>query len=130
MQRSSISQSQAFSSLLPLRSLRLRVSALSLCLPVLLFASILLLSPLARAQFIKPAQIDFKTILTPPPAPDSDQTKKEIETILAFQQSRTPQDEARAKSEVTMSPWIMSGVLGPSFNPDDLPLTTKFLTEI
>jgi len=101
-----------------------------LSLPALLLATLISFPASLHAQFLAPASLDFKSILTPPPAPDSDQTKQEIEKILSLQQSRTPEEIARAKSEVTMSPWILSGVLGSTFNPDDLPLTAKFLTQI
>jgi acid phosphatase (class A) len=99
----------------------------------ILFASAIvapIASPVLLAQFVQTGSVDFKQILTPPPAQDSDATKQEIDAILALQQSRTPQEEARAKSEATMTVWIFSGVLGSKFNPDDLPETTKFLIQV
>jgi acid phosphatase (class A) len=84
----------------------------------------------AADTYIKPDEINIKSILPPPPAKDSDQTKHEIEQLLKLQATRTDADIARIKSEVKMTPFLFSEVLGPKFNPDDLPVTTKFLVKV
>jgi acid phosphatase (class A) len=79
--------------------------------------------------FLSPDSINFKTLLTPPPANDSVQTHDEIAWMLELQNTRTPEQIARAKNEVRLNVFLFSNVLGSWFNPDDLPLTTKFLRQ-
>ena len=77
-----------------------------------------------------PADFDFKTILTPPPKPDSDQGRQEIDQLLKLQDQRTAQDVKRIASETKMTPFLFSEVLGSWFNPDDLPTTATFLAKV
>jgi len=79
---------------------------------------------------LAPVTVDFKAILPGPPAAGSDQAVHEVDELLNLQGSRTDADIKRANSEVKMTPFIYSYVLGPKFNPDDLPKTAKFLKEI
>lgn len=80
-------------------------------------------------HFLSLESINFKTLLTPPPANDSVQTHDEIAWMLELQTTRTPEQIARAKMEVDLNPFLFSNVLGSWFNPDDLPLTTRLLLE-
>ena len=81
-------------------------------------------------SYIQPDDIDFKALLKPPPAEGSDQTRQEIDVLLALQNSRTDADIKRAKSEAHLTPFIFSEVLGSWFNPDDLPTTATFLVKV
>jgi hypothetical protein len=90
-----------------------------------------MLTAVARAAaFVQPADFDFKTILTPPPTPDSDEGRQEIDELLKLQGQRTPQDVKRITSESKMTPFLFSEVLGSWFNPDDLPTTAVFLANV
>ncbi|HEX4055920.1 MAG TPA: phosphatase PAP2 family protein [Tepidisphaeraceae bacterium] len=84
----------------------------------------------AVGPFVQPDDIDIKSILSPPPAQDSDQTRAEIERLLQLQAKRTDADVKRIRSEVKFTPFIFSDVLGSWFNPDDLPTTAGFLKEV
>jgi acid phosphatase (class A) len=100
-----------------------------------LFSIVLLLTASAavvRADtvFVPVEDIDIKSILPPPPARDSDQTRHEIDQLLQLQASRTDADIARIKTEVKLSPFLYSEVLGSWFNPDDLPATATFLAHV
>jgi acid phosphatase (class A) len=97
---------------------------------IVLVSLVATVAVVAQADFIKTAAVDFKAILSPPPAQDSDQTKQEIEQILKLQDSRTPEEVARAKSEANYNVWLFSTPLGSWFKADDLPVTGKFLNEI
>jgi acid phosphatase (class A) len=99
---------------------------LSLAATVLLFTTI----AFAAKTELAPVTVDFKTILPGPPAAGSDAAKQDIDHLLALQTSRTDAEVKRANSEVKMTPFIYSGILGPKFNPDDLPETAKFLKAI
>jgi acid phosphatase (class A) len=99
------------------------------------FSAVLLVAAFATTAraadtFIQPDDIDIKSILMPPPANDSDQTRREIEQMLQLQATRTAADVTRIKAEVKLSPFIFSEVLGSWFNPDDLPATAKFLAHV
>ncbi len=97
-----------------------------------LFAILLLLSAgLAQAAstYIKPSDISWETILTGPPAADSDQQKQEIATLLEWQNKRTASDIKRCQSEVNPDPFIFSDVLGDKFVEKNLPITAGLLKD-
>ena len=99
-------------------------------IPIVLLTAVFAAAANAGETFLQPGEIDIKSILPPPPARDSDQTKHEIEELLQLQSTRTDADIARIKSEVKFTPFLFSEILGPKFNPDDLPATAKFLAKI
>lgn len=101
-----------------------RLSLAGLMVTVL---SVAALAKAPKAHFLEPDAVDYKAILTTAPAEDSDLTRADLQTVLAWQAKRTDADIARAKSEVKMSPFVYADVLGSWFNPDDLPLTAKLL---
>jgi acid phosphatase (class A) len=79
--------------------------------------------------FLQPGAVDFKSLLTPPPANDSVQTHDELNWMLELQNTRTPAQIARAKIEVNLNPFLFNNVLGSWFNPDDLPYTSWLLQQ-
>jgi acid phosphatase (class A) len=99
---------------------------------VVVVCAVLAISGVSHAQFVKTDAVDFKTILSAPPAADSDQTKAELDQMVGIQKGHTPDDPdvARARREVNMTPFIYSEVLGSGFNPDDLPVTAKLMAEV
>jgi acid phosphatase (class A) len=99
-------------------------------LPTVLLALTFAAAARAANPYIQPGDIDIKSILPPPPANDSAQTKREIEHLLQLQSTRTDADIARIKAELKMTPFLFSEVLGSKFNPDDLPATAKFLAKV
>ncbi len=84
----------------------------------------------ADSKFVKPQAIDFKSLLSAPPAEGSEQTKLELEQMLALQAHRTPEEVARAQSEVDLTAFAFSQTLGSWFNPDDLPETAKLFKQV
>jgi acid phosphatase (class A) len=98
-------------------------------LSIALLASTFAGAAKAADTYVQPGDIDVKTILQPPPAKDSDQTKHEIDELLQLQSTRTEADIARIKIEVKFTPFLFSEILGSKFNPDDLPITAKFLAK-
>jgi len=81
-------------------------------------------------SFIQPDDIDVKTLLKPPPAEGSDQSRQELDVLLGLQNSRTDADIKRARAEAHLTPFVFSEVLGSWFNPDDLPVTAAFLANV
>jgi acid phosphatase (class A) len=94
--------------------------------------AVLLLCALAIAEppFVKPDSVDFKSILTTAPTIDSQQEKDDLAKVLELQEKRTPEDVKRAQAEVNVTAFAFSDVLGPWFNPDDLPVTAKLMKEV
>ena len=61
---------------------------------------------LARAEspcFLSKTAIDPARLLPPPPSPESQETKAELELLLRVQQQRTPADIARVKAEAKLT---------------------------
>jgi acid phosphatase (class A) len=95
-----------------------------------LIALLFLAGATSSEPFVQTTDLDYKSILPPPPALDSDQFRREVDQMLQWQAERTDADVKRIKAEVKWTPFIFSQVLGPSFNPDDLPYTAKFLKRV
>src|ERR1700722_18763252 len=77
---------------------------------------------LGDAKFVPPSALDFKAILTTAPSQDSELEKQEMDEVLWLQKTRSPDEIKRAQSEVTITAFSFSDVLGSWFNPDDLPV--------
>ncbi|MGD0141143.1 MAG: phosphatase PAP2 family protein [Tepidisphaeraceae bacterium] len=99
-------------------------------IPGILAMTMLVSVARADTAFVQSADFDFKTLLAPPPAPDSDQGRQEIDQLLKLQDQRTPQDVKRIAAETKMTPFLFSEVLGSWFNPDDLPASAVFLANV
>ena len=90
----------------------------------------LAMGPTAWADYVEASDFDFKTLLQAPPADNSDQWKSEIDQMLKLEAGRTDDDVKRIESESKMTPFIFSKSVGSWFNPDDLPVTAKFLAKV
>jgi acid phosphatase (class A) len=84
----------------------------------------------ARGTFVKAKDFDFQTLLPPPPVLGSDQSEQEIDQMLKLQAGRTDADVKRIKVESKMTGFIFSQSVGSWFNPDDLPVTADFLSNV
>ena len=84
----------------------------------------------AAPNYIRPVDVDWKTILGDPPAEGSDVEKQEIATLLDLQSKRTQQEVARCKLEGKVDPFVFADVLGEKFTPRAVPLTAKLLRDI
>jgi acid phosphatase (class A) len=96
----------------------------------LLAVMLLAAAAVADSNFLKPSDIDFKTLLTTAPSNDSQQTKDDIAEILALQNSRTPADIARARSEVRFNAFAFNAAMGPWFTLENLPVTAALLRQV
>ena len=99
-------------------------------LPLIVIAVGLMATVGHRAQFLRPGEIDYKTILSGPPAPGSNAAKNDIDEVLELQQSRAAAEIERAKSEADFSPYVFSQVIGPWFNADTVTQTDGLLREV
>jgi acid phosphatase (class A) len=82
-------------------------------------------------HFVAPGQVDLTVLLAPPPSDDSSRTRSEIAELAAIQKKRTPEEKARAVADNTVSVFrLASGVLGPKFTAENLPLTAGFFERL
>jgi acid phosphatase (class A) len=95
---------------------------------LLLFALTLHAKETDKPTYIDPATVDIKALLPAPP--DAAATKLEIDVLLHKQQTRTPGEIARAKSEAHVDISIFKKMFGPWFIKEKLPVTTSFLTKV
>jgi acid phosphatase (class A) len=71
-------------------------------------------------------QVDLTKLLPPPPQPGSPEQAADEATVLDLQRLRTPSQVTEAVGDNKLSVFRFADVLGPDFNPDKLPLTTRF----
>jgi acid phosphatase (class A) len=82
-------------------------------------------------RYFDPATVDYKALLPNPPAVGSPEAAKEIDLILQYQATRTPEQVARIRDEAKhLNVWLFATVLGPTFNEKNRPVTAKFFKEI
>lgn len=90
--------------------------------------------PPVQAEEAKPfadaKEIDLVTILPPPPANDSAQTKAELGEVLTLQVTRTPEMVANAQADAVEDVWRFANVMGPEFNKDRLPKFSAFFDRV
>jgi acid phosphatase (class A) len=99
-----------------------------LILPLVLVAATTATKPSTR--YITVDKFDMKALLPEPPADDSKQTRCEVEYMLVIQQARTPEEVARAASEVVLTHEAFAAVIGPSFNFREHPATDALLRQV
>jgi acid phosphatase (class A) len=92
-------------------------------------------SPVLAQEKAKPftdsAEVNLATILPPPPANDSIQTKQEIGQMLTVQVTRTPEMEARAKADAEETIWRFADVIdNPKFTKENLPKFSAFFDRV
>jgi acid phosphatase (class A) len=68
--------------------------------------------------------VDILSLLAPPPAQDSQETKAELQELKDIQKSRTKEQEASAQGDLDKDVFRFADVLGDKFKTEDLPLTT------
>ncbi|MDB6115583.1 MAG: acid phosphatase [Lacunisphaera sp.] len=83
--------------------------------------------PAAAAHFIGVNALDLRALVPEPPAPDSLMQRAELDVVYHLQVERTPAQVARARSVDAEDLFVFaSDVVGPWFNPANLPKTTAF----
>jgi len=97
--------------------------------PCLLF--LLLVAPAFAGHFVADHVLDYRALLTPPPAADSLVTRAELDVVLQFQDLRTPALAKRAQeieNETLFS--FTSDVVGPWFTAGKLPQTAALFAAV
>jgi len=84
----------------------------------------------SEPYYIAPSQVSLSEILSPTPAPDSEAQKKDVQAVLNAEQSRTEEQVKSAQADAEVSAFRFADVLGPSFDLESLPYTTKFFERV
>lgn len=100
-----------------------------LCLFLLLILPQMALAT-ESAPYLTPGQLDLTQFLPPPPTAGSIEQNEEIEKLLQFQRTRTPEKVAAARADMTLSVFRFADVLGPAFNAEKLPRTKAFFDKV
>ncbi len=101
-----------------------------------LTAALLCLTPQLCAKpkpYFADTAIDLSRLLAPPPAPSSEEGKREFAELESLQKSRTPADIAAAQADADISVFRFADVLGADsvkFSADALPITKKFFKKV
>jgi acid phosphatase (class A) len=69
---------------------------------------------------------DLSNLLPPPPAAGSAAAQRDLQAVLAVQQSRSAEDAAAAKADVAHSVFRFADALGLTAQPSALPKTAAF----
>lgn len=73
-------------------------------------------------HFLSADQLELGSLLPPPPAEESRQTREELAELLALQAVRTPAMEEAARADAAENVFRFADVLGPQFTASQLPL--------
>jgi acid phosphatase (class A) len=74
--------------------------------------------------------VNVVELLPDPPSPGSAEQQAELQTVLAVQTIRTPQDVARANAEVNLDVFAFADVLGPNFSSAKCPQTAALFKDL
>lgn len=86
--------------------------------------------PNVKRPFIKPGPSDLGAVLPPPPTLDSAEGQAEIDLILRLQETRSPADVERVKSEIEYDVFAFATVLGSHFNAKECPKSAEVFAKV
>lgn len=83
-------------------------------------------------HYLKPGAVDWEQLLHDgPPATGSEAERKEVATVLQWQEKRTPTEVARCKHEDAVSPFTsFSDVVGDGFQKKGYPVTAELFKNV
>jgi acid phosphatase (class A) len=85
---------------------------------------------LSVPRYLPYGQPDIRQLLPPPPAAGSAEDRRDLETVLEIQRSRTPEEVARAQADQLVSVFRFADVLGARFRAENLPKTALLFKTI
>jgi acid phosphatase (class A) len=101
-------------------------------LPVVLFCLAATPAPsLSDKPYLTAADVDFATLLPPPPAEDSPAGKRDVQTIIDLQKNMTAERMAAIQADTVQDVFQVAGpVLGPKFTKANFPITAAFFDKV
>ena len=94
----------------------------------LLAYSVMPAAGLSDAPYISPGSYDVIHVLAPPPAPGSEAERRDLEAVLEYQRTSSPERMRLAESDATTDISAFAGVLG--VDPAKLPGVAGFFHSI
>jgi acid phosphatase (class A) len=85
-------------------------------------------APPAAQPYAAATQIDLDDILVPPPGPA--ETRRELDSLLAIQKKRSPEEAAACIADQVISVYRFADVLGDKFTADKLPKTNALFLRV
>lgn len=86
---------------------------------------------LSDKPYMTAADVDFPTLLPPPPAENSPLGKLDLEALLALQKNMTAERMAAIQADTVQTVYQIAGpVLGPKFTKENFPLTGAFFDKV
>jgi acid phosphatase (class A) len=81
--------------------------------------------------YLTTGDVDFGSVLPPPPADGSLAQQREIQIILDLQKSLTPERLTRIQADTAVSIYrLVEGIFGPHFSKDRFPVTDVFFDRV
>jgi acid phosphatase (class A) len=80
--------------------------------------------------YLDPSRVDLIHILAPPPSPDTDEGKADLQAVLAMQRARMEAQVKEAQADTEASVFRFAGVIGPEFKPENLPFASTFFQRV
>ena len=86
---------------------------------------------ISEKPYLTPNEVDFATLIPPPPSENSPQGKLDDQFILDAQKNMTPQKMADIQHDFAQDVFVVGEpVLGPNFNKEKLPMTAAFFAKV
>ena len=86
---------------------------------------------LSDKPYMTASDVDFGTLLPPPPKEDSPAGKRDVQAIINLQKNMTPQLDAAIHHDLDQSVYTVAGpVLGPKFTKENFPLAGEFFAKV
>lgn len=83
-----------------------------------------------EAAYVSADRLEISKFLAPPPAPDSEQQKRDLKAVLDAQAVRSAEQIARANETEQLSVFAFADRLGPDFAKEKLPKTAVLFQHI
>jgi acid phosphatase (class A) len=80
--------------------------------------------------YLDPSRVDLIHILAPPPSPDTDEGKADLQAVLTTQHTRTEDQIREAQADTEESVFRFADVMGPGFKPENLPFAATFFERV
>jgi acid phosphatase (class A) len=86
---------------------------------------------ISERPYMTVSDVDFATLVPPPPAESSAQGKLDDQFILDAQKNMTPQKMADIQRDFAQDVFVVGQpILGPNFSKDKLPMTAAFFDKV
>jgi acid phosphatase (class A) len=96
-----------------------------------LFFCLLAAFALSEKPYLATAEVDFGSMLPPPPADGSAAQQNEIQAVLDMQRSLTPRRLVRIQADTAVSVFrLVEGIFGPHFTKDRFRFTGDFFDRV